>query len=581
MKPVEAECPQWLGPKLGFHRASLVGQFRVENNQQPWMDDPLLPGQGQVVKAEVDDEEEPGQERQVEDDLKGFQLPYPVATLQDVEQRAYINEKKGNTPEWLYQRVHAYCGVAKDSGRLLRNNQASLKEAFESLQVPMEMELHYRKQGEPEEGHEAAWQDHTLGSGGFFAFLLWAMRNRALKASTKVKALNLFLIMAQKAMDFAFLSANPEVVCMVLMHTGQGTLVSEELHFSEQGLCHDRWKGFLHQNTGAIALWEKLGSRTWLNRCISSSSAHASWQDICFFLCFIYCHQTLAMARTHLWKAIGRHCLPIVLNQAAQWLNHMARELGKQALQQLPELRTKTGRAKRCADPVNKLLLLWKLRKKKLHRKTIGSTHDTGKASQRMLKFENYIDCLLYLQQLESAFGGDPRPQLSISWDPSTYGGKDTFVGCVYNPQTNLAGYLPNQQLTQVMVSDLETSLLPLARSRKLTRLDGYKDLKGLSASLGGIGLRLEDFKVPEGLLWRPMQAGQFRLRGANGNIFVVDEDGHVKRQLPDGLDLGNIPCLVSTSDQGPKCSSTELLHVQQSGTAFLVDLGSFSQMLE
>jgi hypothetical protein len=32
----------------------------------------------------------------------------------------------------------------------------------------------------------------------------------------------------------------------------------------------------------------------------------------------------------------------------------------------------------------------------------------------------------------------------------------------------------------------------------------------------------------------------------------MVDEDGHVKRQLPDGLDLGSIPCLVSTSDQGP-----------------------------
>lgn len=111
-------------------------------------------------------------------------MPYPVATIANLEQRAYINVDNGNTPEWLFSRVHKFCTIAKDPTRLLRDNQASLKDTFCNLQVNIDVELHYRGQ-QRAEADTAPWSEHTLGSAGLLAFLLWVIKNRALKAINK------------------------------------------------------------------------------------------------------------------------------------------------------------------------------------------------------------------------------------------------------------------------------------------------------------------------------------------------------------------------------------------------------------
>lgn len=360
------------------------------------------------------------------------------------------------------------------------------------------------------------------------------------------------LAIAQQAMEYAAHAGNLELICMGMVLSNSGTLACQELAFNEQGLCHNAWKALLIQNAGVVALWQSLCTKTWLNRCLSTSLEHASFSDVLFFLIYMWCHPTLSVARSNVWKACGQHCLPNVLNNISQWLTAFARHLANQVLQHLPALTTKSGRARRAADPVNKLLLLWKLRKEKLHRKRVADTHDYGSQATRMIAFENYIDSLLYLQMLESTFGGSTSQQISVCWDPSSYGGKDTYIGVVYDPEKNLAAFLPSQQLSQVMMSDLEQGLLPLAKSRKLTRLEGFKELKGLSSSLRGIGIDITDFKVPEGLFCRPLEAGEYRLVGPNGVVYVLCEQGTLVPQVPAHLDLGALPCLLSVSDQGP-----------------------------
>lgn len=530
--------------KTARRMAAVGGQVQVLGGPGPGEE--VGPPQGMMVEGECDER----------DEFSGFKLPYPVATMVDLQQRAYVNESRDNSPEWLFGRIHKYCGISSDPTRLLRVNKDSLKKTFEALQTPWQ-EMHFRGK-EPADGpnpdHEAPWSDHTLGSAGMLAFLLWLMKNKGMRAHCKVKALTLFLALAQKAMDFACMASNPEVVLMAMLSNARGTLVSEELHFSQQSICHQDWLKLVNQNNGARALWERLCTRCWLNRCISSSVEHASFHDILLFLLFIFSHQTMSMSRVQLWNAVGAHFLPIFLNQTAQWISQLAQHLARQNLQHLPELKTKTGRAKRCADPVSKLVLLWRLRKQKLHRQRTALTHDTGRASHRMMQFEAYIDCLLYLDMLARAFDYSQKsPQLSISWDPSTYGGKDTFIGVVYDAISNQAGYLPSQQLSQVIMSDLEESLLPMARSRKLTRLDGYKDLKGLSSSLAAIGLSIVSFKVPDGLFCRPLGKDEYRLRGPGGTFYTKNtETGLTVAEVPATLSLGDLPCLLSISDQGP-----------------------------
>ncbi len=505
--------------------------------------------EGAIIGATTEDQLVVGDENA----LDGFKLPYPVATVADFEQRAYLDQENGNTPEWLYIRAHTYCQISQDPTRMLRLNKASLQTTFQGLQVPMETNFHFRGQGERNEGDGVPWTEHTFGSGGYFVFLFWLLRNRALRVFSKVKALDLCLGMAQKALEYACLVNGGVVTCMALLLDGNGTLHSQELHFNQQGVCHQEWQQLLGKNAGAMGQWEGLMTRTWLNRCITSSVAHASFQDILFFLAFTWCHQNHSVARTISWKICGMHCLPIFINRIAKWLDHLAQHLGQQSLQKLPVLKTKTGKCRRLADPVNRILLLWQIRKEKVHRNRVAQTHDFGSASLRMVRFENYLDSFLYLDMLKKTFGSTVSQQISVSWDPSSYGGKDTFIGVIYNPHQNIAAYLPSQQLSQVRLSDLEDSLLPLARARKLTRLDGFKELKGLSSSLKGVGIDITEFIVPNGLLCRPLGRREFRLVGPDGVVYVHnEEDGTTVPQVPRHLDLGALPCLLSISDQGP-----------------------------
>lgn len=243
---------QWLWPKaflFGFPTwlsvvllPSLLG---IMDDQPPMA----------VVPLDADDvDEEPSTAQGAASKDDKFKLPFPVATIHDLEQRAYINND--NQPEWLYRRAHHYMNITKDAGRLLRENKSQIQKTYEDLEVPLS-DFHYRGQGDPHDEpsgeHDVKWKDHTMGSFGLLAFLHWVLRNRALKATNKVRALKLFLALAQKGFEFAV--GTGSLVIMATILGQQGNLISAELVFSEQGLCHHKWAEFLQASVGAIALW--------------------------------------------------------------------------------------------------------------------------------------------------------------------------------------------------------------------------------------------------------------------------------------------------------------------------------------
>ena len=74
---------------------------------------------------------------------------------------------------------------------------------------------------------------------------------------------------------------------------------------------------------------------------------------------------------------------------------------------------------------------------------------------------------VLYNEKVAKAFANGPR-QFSTSWDPSTYGGKNTLVSTLYSPATDTVAYMPNQQLRRMLMSDLQDSFIEDARASKL-----------------------------------------------------------------------------------------------------------------
>ena len=371
------------------------------------------------------------------------------------------------------------------------------------------------------------------------------MKNRALKAITKVRSLTLLLDLVTKA----FTMADVQKPIMAMMTNRNGQLTSMELRFNQQSLFQN-WGTFIRNCPGAAALWSHLGKRCWLNRCISSGLDTATLVDIWFFFTYIYCHQKAKWLGQNLWNCLASTCLPELVHQTGTWLSQYALELSNKDLKMLPTLRTKTGYARKLADPVNKILLLWKLRREKQGRRRVAQTHeDLGGATTRLIRFENYVDCLMHKQALEAEFDGS---QVSICWDASWYGGKDVMVAVVYDPFKRKASYLMSQQMLQTMVSDISEDLIPLARNKKLTRLEGFKEIKGVNSALASIGLGLDSFVVPPGLVVRPLKASEFRFHQDGRNFIYDTEEDTTVPEIPNGLNLADLPVLVSISDQGP-----------------------------
>ena len=495
--------------------------------------------------------------------LQDLQLPFKVGTLQDLQQRAHITQD--GCPEWLFSRAHAFCGIGTEPGRFLRSNKAAIEEELQKVQVPAQ-QFHYRGTGEPEAGDNSQWKDHTFESRAFFVVLLLLTRTRSLKAQGKVKTLNLILGLAAKA--FSVMDLGKPIMGLVTKR--DGTLVSRELAFSKQGVCLS-FAEFIMLCPGASALWKKLTTRCWLNRCITSSVETISFLDLWFFVVYIYAHPKLKQLGQNLWSSIGKDLLVELVHRTGEALVTVAVQASSEALSMLPTLKTKAGAVRKVADPVNRMLLLLKLKKEKQHRKRIAATHEElGGSTNRMIVFENYVDCILHLKALQSGF--ERSKQVSVSWDPSNYGGKEILMSILYDPAFDKAAYLMCQHMTQTMLSELHPSLLPAAKSRKLCRLEGFKELKGLGSALASVGLSLADFQVPEGLLCRPLSSQEFRLQGKDGSFWRKHVATNVlSPEIPLGMDLGQVACLVSVTDQGPNIiGATNYLQYSPSALMFL-----------
>ena len=166
---------------------------------------------------------------------------------------------------------------------------------------------------------------------------------------------------------------------------------------------------------------------------------------------------------------------------------------------------------------------------------------------------EAHIDCVLHDYALRQEFQGHPK-QISVAWDPGNYGGKEVMVTIAYSTHLGKACYLHNQHMAKLAWADVDDSLIQQTKKgKKLTRVEGYNELRALCSALESIGMCLDDFLPPPRLILRPLTADEVRVPGQDGCMCIVNSVAKtVVAQTPPDLDLGAIPCLLSISDQGP-----------------------------
>ena len=485
-----------------------------------------------------------------QDPWENFTLPFPVGTLEEFGQRCYFNEE--GAPEWLWSRVHAYLHIQKDSWLVLHSNKENINQHLVECQVDT-AEFRYR----PRDGtvHAAKWKDHTFLSRALLAMLVWTAKNRPLPAHTKHLSMKLLFGLASKAHQYMcqlFGDSEHRLAGMVISKHS-GALVTESLSFSKHALCFN-WDKLLSHSPGAQRLWGRLRKQTWCGYCISTTLDQASIQDILLFLSFICAHKTLSHDKQNLWIAVGSLMLPLMLQLCGNWLDSLAFNLSQQRATELPLLKTKMNRVSRALDPVNRMVLLYKLRKEKVMRRRVSLSHEGLVPLEAVWsRHEACLDVALHIKALQSEFDGHP-PQISICWDPTSYGGKSTNVSVFWSNHLSKGGFCLNQQVAKVMQSDVGDDIPKAAKDNKISRVEGYSELRGFASALWHTtGMSLEDFQVPEGLCLWPLSKGQVRLKGTDGKHYVVNlQDNTYKPVIPHNYCMGDIPLLNSVSDQGP-----------------------------
>ena len=86
--------------------------------------------------------------------------------------------------------------------------------------------------------------------------------------------------------------------------------------------------------------------------------------------------------------------------------------------------------------------------------------------------------------------------------------------------------------------------LQQLSGVNKLTRIDGYTELRALSNCMRGLGLPLEYFVLDSSINCRPLGPSELRVQ-ENGRVYILDKgSGKKVAVLPEAFDASRVPLL-------------------------------------
>ena len=435
--------------------------------------------------------------------------------------------------EWEWGRAAAAMELKteKASQLLTRNREHHTIELMEA-EISQD-QVFYRGAGDDGKGY------HGFGSSAFILMMMLVALTRQNTKNVKLKALSL----AVGLLKLAVANLTTTVAFAGIVYGKDSKYHDKELVVDSSGIVANL-HFLLMQHPGCTFAWGKCMSQGFCDFKTTSAITHPTLWDL-LILC-VWAKGNPSVKKV--WVHFGQFIWPKLMFAIGTILDKYAFVLSERPVESLPLVKSKKGKSRR-VPWMNKLLLLRKIKHLKHHRKHAASSHgDVVPVSSQTIRAEDFVVSSLYALQIKKAY--EHCYHFTVSWDPSSYD-VETLVSIVFSWQAGLASYLPIQNLRPAQKTEVDPEILALASKNKLTRVQGYNEIRALSHSLMAINMPLQKFVFPEDLLWQPLSHYETRLWKDDQWYVVNSRTGQVQKQIPDNFNILKTPILVSLSDQG------------------------------
>ena len=463
----------------------------------------------------------------------GLTLRPTLAHIPDCATLAATVEPNSGQCLWEWSRVADSLKLKDEkSFRFFSQNQE--KHASEMIAAELTAnQIQYRGWGDKGRG------DHAVGSAALIMLLTLISNTKPYSAESKAKAIKLMVGLVQLSVAALEMVEGCPGICY-----GDGRYHERQLSVGATGIVQN-FESLLLQHKGFTWAWGHLMVKGFCGHKIVSAQSHPCLWDILVLLAWAKNFPSTKKV----WRYLGQFLWPKIIFLCSRIIDKYAQMKSLLPLEAAPLLKNKKGRNKRIPWQ-NKVLYLRKMRKIRHHRKIAATSHDDLLSSNCMLvvSAEEKLATGLYSRKIQEVYQNCYH--FAVSWDPSSYD-IETLVAIVFSAQCGKAAYLPIQNLRPVLKSEVDPSILALSAINKLTRVEGYNEIRALSHALKAINWPLEKFIFPKDLLWRPLQDFEERT-WEDGRFWVVNTRTQEKKlQIPEAFQIKSSPMLVSLSDQG------------------------------
>ena len=468
----------------------------------------------------------------VEDDLA---IRPALVKFDDIVLSANV-EQSSRRVEWEWSRAAAAMGLktSRDSVFFTKNKDQHLAEMM-AAEIG-EAQITYRGWGSDCRGQ------HGLGSSAFVLLMLLVSLTKQLAQSSKANAIKLVVGLIKVSVA-ALVTIEG---CPGMVYGNDSRYHDTNLQVDASGIVQNLY-GLLQQHPCFTWAWSHLMAKGFCGHKIASAASHPTLWDLIILL--VWAKNNPATKKV--WAYLGQFLWPKILFLVGCICDKYAYLRSQLPLENAPLLKSRKGKSRRTPF-VNKLLLLKKMRKIRLHRKITASSHDdlVPQNVQQVIA-EEYLVASIYNQKIKAAY--ENCFHFSVHWDPSDYD-VETMVSILLSHQASpegLACYLPIQNLRPVLKTEVDPEIQALSAISKLTRVHGYSEIRALSHSLKAINWPLEKFVLPKELLWKPLEVYEERI-WEDGEFWILNTRTQERKpQIPRGFNIHTTPLLISVSDQG------------------------------
>ena len=446
-------------------------------------------------------------------------------------------DQVGKIAHWDWQRATAAIGLQTlKVGKYLRDNTELHKTEMMEAELCID-QIAYQGWGSQVKGQ------HSLQSQAFVLVILLINLTKQHSAAIKTAALKLVIGLLKAAL---VTMADIEGSLAGIIYGKDKKYHQQILSFGTTGIV-ENLNALMLQDPACNWAWNHLMEKGYCNLKITSAFAFPTLWDFLIFITWAKCNP----GTKKVWFNFGQLIWPKLIWAIGTVLDKFAFFNSQKALEELPLLKTKKGKRK-LVPWINKLILLRKMKRVKNHRKNAATSHDDlVPSNSQIVKAEEILVASLYARKLREAY--QDCFHFCIHWDPSNYD-VETMVSILYSHQIGvdgLASYLPIQNMRPVQKTEVDPEILALSSMNRLTRVQGFNEIRAVSHSLKAVGMPLEKFAIAKEVLWKSLEGHEERIWD-NGVCFIKNtRTGEKKPQLPENFSIHRTPILVSISDQG------------------------------